>query len=62
MPPAVSVTVVFQSWLHVLNTQANAERRCWSCACRDPVLIGTLPTHVIAASRHAALYDMACLE
>jgi hypothetical protein len=62
MPHAVSATVVVQSWLPVLKTPAFAERHVWSCACRDPVLIGTLPTHGMAASRHAALYGMACLE
>jgi hypothetical protein len=62
MPPAVSATVVFQSWLPVLKTQVFAERHFWSCSCRDPVLIGKSPTHVMAASRHAALYDMVCLE
>src|SRR3712207_9037903 len=62
MPPAVSVTVVLQAWRHGLHTQGCAERHVWCCACRDPVRMGALPAHGLAASRHAALYAMACLE
>ena len=62
MPPAVSVTVVLQAWRHGLHTQVCAERHVWCCSCRDPVRMGALPAHGMAASRQAALYAMACLE
>jgi hypothetical protein len=38
------------------------EQHCWPCTCRDTVLIGNVPTPVMAASRQAARDHMVCLE
>src|SRR5262249_46399146 len=46
----------------VSKTQELVEQHCWPCACRDTVLIGNMPTPVMAALRQAARDHMACLE